>query len=78
MSAISHAVEQYEGGQAALARTLNVTPQAVSQWVKGKRPVPPRLAIAIEAATGVSVHELRPDVFGPAPTGTAVEGNLAG
>lgn len=67
MTAITDAIEKTEGGQAALARAIGVSPQAVSQWVTKRRPVPPRLAIAIEAATGVSRHDLRPDVFGPAP-----------
>lgn len=67
MDAITSATRTFEGGQAALARALDVTPQAVSQWVNGKRPVPPRLAIRIEELTGVSRHELRPDVFGAPP-----------
>jgi DNA-binding transcriptional regulator YdaS (Cro superfamily) len=70
MDAITEAVSRTEGGQAALARALGVTPQAVSQWVKGTRPVPPRHALAIELATGVSRHDLRPDVFGSAPADT--------
>lgn len=74
MSAITTAIEKQGAGQAGIARLLGVSPQAVSQWVSGVRPVPPRHAIAIEAATGVSRHDLRPDVFGPAeatPVATA-------
>ena len=67
MTAITSAIEKCGTGQAGLAGQLGVSPQAVNQWVRGVRPVPPRLAIAIEAATGVSRHDLRPDVFGPAP-----------
>lgn len=69
MSAISDAIERIDGGQAGLARELGLTPQAVSQWVNGHRPVPPRHALAIERATGgaVSRYALRPDVFGPEP-----------
>jgi len=66
MTPISRAIQNIEGGQAALARRLAVSPQAVNQWVNGHRPVPPKHAIAIEAATGVTRHELRPDVFGAA------------
>lgn len=33
---------------------------------KGRRPIPARHVLAIEAATGVSRHVLRPDVFGRA------------
>ncbi|MFI8572084.1 transcriptional regulator [Stenotrophomonas bentonitica] len=67
MDTIKTVIDAVPGGQAALARLLNVTPQAVNQWVTGKRPVSPRLAILIEASTGVSRHALRPDIFGAAP-----------
>lgn len=64
MNPIAIAVEKLGAGQAGIARLLGVTPQAVNQWVTGNRPVPPRHVLAIEAATGVSRHQLRPDVFG--------------
>ena len=31
------------------------------------------MAVAIEDATGVSKHDLRPDIFGPAPPATGQE-----
>lgn len=65
MNHIAAAVERTGTGQAGLARLLGVSPQAVNQWVNGNRPVPSRHVLAIERATGVSRHELRPDVFGP-------------
>ncbi|WP_303748390.1 transcriptional regulator [Stenotrophomonas pigmentata] len=64
MSAIASVIDRFPGRQADLARQLGVSPQAVNQWVKGRRPVPVRLALVIERVTGVSRHELRPDVFG--------------
>lgn len=64
MRPIEAAVQKFEGGQAALARVLHVSPQQLNQWVRALRPVPPRHAIAIERATGVSRYALRPDVFG--------------
>ena len=50
------------GGVTALARAINVTPQAISQWDR----VPAERAIAVEQATKgkVTRQELRPDVFG--------------
>jgi DNA-binding transcriptional regulator YdaS (Cro superfamily) len=58
------------GGQVALARVVGVRPQAVSQWVTGSRPVPAKRCLASEEATGrqVTRYDLRPDVFGAAPT----------
>lgn len=51
------------GGQAALAAICKVTPQAVNQWARRGRP-PADQVLVIEAASGVSRYELRPDVFG--------------
>jgi DNA-binding transcriptional regulator YdaS (Cro superfamily) len=44
--------------------------QFLFQIERGDRPVPPRYAIAIQRATdgAVTVHDLRPDIFGEAPT----------
>ena len=44
-----------------LAKTLQVTPQAISQWVR----VPVMHVLKIEQLTGVPRHELRPDVYPP-------------
>lgn len=65
MNAIERAVEQ-AGGQVSLAKVISVTPQAVNQWVT-KGLVPAARCLAVETATGISRHDLRPDVFGPAP-----------
>ena len=63
------------GGTAALARTINVTPQAISQWDR----VPAERALAVEQATGgkVTRHELRPDLY-PSPAGAAPRGSTTG
>lgn len=57
-----------EGTQAEFARKIGATPALVWQWVEGRRPVSPRFAREIEAIYGVSRHDLRPDIFGPAPS----------
>lgn len=51
------------GGQAALAKTLNVKPPTVNQWASGERPVPAARAVEIERATkgAVSRKSLCPD-----------------
>ncbi len=56
--ALKRAVER-AGGQAAFARALGVTPQAVSQWDE----VPPLRVLATERVSGVSRSELRPDLY---------------
>lgn len=50
------------GGQSALARILHVTPQAVQKMCARGR-VPAERVLEIEKATGVSRHELRPDIY---------------
>lgn len=51
------------GGNSALAKACGVTPQAVSQWANGGRPIPERRCVAIERLTkgAVTRQELRPD-----------------
>lgn len=57
------------GGVSALAKRLGVKAPTVHQWKTGDRKVSPRLALAIEREwPGIaSVHDLRPDIFGPPP-----------
>jgi len=59
-SALARAITE-AGGTAALARAINVTPQAISQWDR----VPAERALAVEQATGgkVTRQELRPDLY---------------
>jgi len=53
------------GGQAALARALGIFPVNVANWItkdaSRHRPVPPAKCVAIEALTGVSRRDLRPN-----------------
>lgn len=47
------------GGLTRLAASLNITKQAVAQWDE----VPPLRVLEVERASGVSRHELRPDLY---------------
>lgn len=55
------------GGPAALAAKITditgkaITSQAISQW----KEIPPGRVLVVEKITGLSRHDLRPDVFGP-------------
>ena len=57
-------------GQTALAQHFGIKPQAVQKWQARGR-IPAMRVLGVEALTGVSRHELRPDIYGPAPTGEA-------
>lgn len=60
---------QRVGGQAALARALGIQPALVYQWITGRRPLAAHHCLTVERVSGVSRHDLRPDVFGPSKEG---------
>lgn len=63
--ALKRAVEA-AGGQAALARQIGVTQSVVWYWLeRSKRGLPAEHVSAVEAASGISRHELRPDLYPP-------------
>ncbi|MFB8927102.1 transcriptional regulator [Xanthomonas arboricola pv. juglandis] len=65
ITALDRAIEA-AGSQLALAKALGIKSPSISGWYdRGKVPV--ERVLAIETATGVSRHDLRPDVFGPSP-----------
>jgi len=77
MSTETEALERaiaIKGSQSALARAVGKKQAHVWYWLN-KGQVPAEIAPKIEAATGgqVSKENLRPDVFGPAPTSTPSE-----
>lgn len=50
------------GSQTALAKALGCTPQNV-QWMCSTGSVPAKHVLKIEAVTGISRHQLRPDLY---------------
>ncbi|HDS1307943.1 TPA: transcriptional regulator [Stenotrophomonas maltophilia] len=63
MDALDRAVKA-AGGVTSLASHLGVRQSAVSNW-RSRGRVPPAMAIPIESVTGVSRHDLCPEIFGP-------------
>ncbi|WP_082456232.1 transcriptional regulator [Novosphingobium sp. Leaf2] len=60
--ALSEAVE-IAGSQSALARICGVGQPAVWKWVQSSKRIPAEYVLRVEAATGVSRHHLRPDIY---------------
>lgn len=60
--ALRQAIERV-GSQAALARLLDISQTAVWKWVSKVKALPPEHVLAVEAATGISRHDLRPDIY---------------
>lgn len=57
-AALKEAISSY-GGNAALAKSLEISRPAVAQW----EVCPPLRVLQVEALTGVSRHRLRPDLY---------------
>jgi DNA-binding transcriptional regulator YdaS (Cro superfamily) len=53
------------GGTMKAAEILGIPPNRISMW-KNRKQVPVGKVLAVEAATNISRHELRPDIFGAA------------
>jgi DNA-binding transcriptional regulator YdaS (Cro superfamily) len=53
-------LDEKRGRRIELASALSITPGALSQWPR----VPADKVLLVESATGISRHELRPDIFG--------------
>lgn len=64
--ALKRAIE-IKGGQLQLAVSIGTTQSQIWYWLtKAKKGVPGDYVLKIEAETGVSRHEQRPDIFPPA------------
>jgi DNA-binding transcriptional regulator YdaS (Cro superfamily) len=56
------------GGTMAAARAFGIKPPSISRWLsKGRAPSDRCLRLQQLTKGAVTVHELRPDVFGAAP-----------
>lgn len=67
------------GGQLATARALTaagmpVTPSLISQWVTGRRPLPPKYCPELERLTGIRCDELLPEIVWTRDTGGVITG----
>lgn len=51
------------GSQSALARSIGTSQATVWKWLNKGLPVTAQLVLKIEAATGISRHDLRPDIY---------------
>lgn len=65
------AIEAAGGSQSALARAINKKPQVVSYWCRVIGRVPAEHVPDVERATGISRHQLRPDLYRAPPAEAA-------
>jgi DNA-binding transcriptional regulator YdaS (Cro superfamily) len=62
-AAFARALDHFEGKQAKLADAIGTSQQRISYIMVNKNPCPPDLVLKTERATGISRHELRPDLY---------------
>lgn len=63
--AVAKATGSKRGAQKEFARLMDVRPQSIVKWET--RGIPANRVLRVEAVTGISRHELRPDIFGEQP-----------
>lgn len=51
------------GGQSAVARICDCSPANINQLLQKKSQLPAEHVLKVESATGVSRHDLRPDIY---------------
>jgi DNA-binding transcriptional regulator YdaS (Cro superfamily) len=51
------------GGQSAFARLHGVSQPTVWAWLKQRKPLPAEYVLRTESETGISRHDLRPDLY---------------
>lgn len=51
------------GGQAALAKICKTSQPRIWNWLHRDKKIPAEYVLTIEKLTGVSRHELRPDIY---------------
>lgn len=61
------------GNQTAFGRLIGKRQSSVREWLLNDRPLPAEFVLAVEEATGVSRHRLRPDIY-PEPTSSVLPG----
>lgn len=59
------------GGPTKAATALNLSSASVILNWKARKQIPADKVLTVEAATQISRHELRPDVFGPVEASAA-------
>lgn len=51
------------GSQSAFGRLIGRNQSTIATWLKGRVDLPAEHVLKVEAATGISRHDLRPDIY---------------
>lgn len=61
--AVRRALAHFDNNQSKMAEAIGTSQQRLSYILARKNPLPAELVLATEKATGISRHELRPDLY---------------
>jgi len=61
--AFKRALGTFKDNQSQFAAAIGTSQQLVSYWLKNEKSLPAELVLATEKATGISRHDLRPDLY---------------
>ena len=62
-AALIRAVAKFDDNQSAFAKAIGTSQQLVSYWIRNAKALPAEHVLATEKATGISRHDLRPDLY---------------
>lgn len=62
-SALKRVLAYFDNNQSKCAEAIGTSQQRLSYLLKNEKPVPAELVLKTEAETGISRHELRPDIY---------------
>lgn len=61
--ALKRALKSFEDNQSRFAAAIGTSQQLVSYWLKNGKPLPAEFVLETEKVTGISRHDLRPDLY---------------
>lgn len=61
--ALKRALAHFDDNQSKLAAAIGTSQQNISNWIRQEKSLPAEFVLRTEEATGISRHELRPDLY---------------
>lgn len=62
-SAFKRALARFDNNQSKFASAVGTSQQNVSNWLRDEKPLPAEYVLPTERETGISRHDLRPDLY---------------
>lgn len=62
-TALKRALAKFDDNQSKFAAAIGTSQQLVSYWLRNEKVLPAEYVLRTEAETGISRHDLRPDLY---------------